>query len=343
MRSIRSYRRLFHEHVFQQVMEHRKLDVSIIIVNWNTRDVLRDCLQSIQDSAGRVAYEIIVVDNASSDGSADTVAREFPGVRLIQNPKNVGFAAANNQGITVAGGRYVLLLNSDTVVLDGAIAAAVRFADAHPRAGIVGCHTRGPTGNLQYNCYLFPSLLNLALSLTQLQTLFWHHRFFGRSRFGWWDYKSVREVDAIAGCFMLARKAAVDQVGPMCEDYFMYSEDTDWCWRFHRAGWKVLYTPDATIRHLGRCSSSQAAMEMRLLERRSLLIFLEKKSGKLARWVANLMFCVASLARLPILGVQRLIGGRAAESASQQWALSRAALRFHFCGRLPGPERASIP
>jgi GT2 family glycosyltransferase len=323
-------------------VEHRKLDVSIVIVNWNTRDILRDCLQSIQDSAGRVAYEIIVVDNASSDGSADTVGREFPGVRLIQNTKNVGFAAANNQGIAVARGRYVLLLNSDTVVLDGAIATAVRFADAHPRAGIVGCHTRGPTGNLQYNCYLFSSLLNLALSLTRLQTLFWHHRFFGRSRFGWWDYKSVREVDAVAGFFMLARKTAIDQVGPMCEDYFMYSEDTDWCWRFHRAGWKIMYTPDATIRHLGGCSSSQAAMEMRLLERRSFLMFLEKKSGKLARRVANLMFCVASLARLLILGVQRLFGGRAAESARQQWALSLATLRFHFFGRLPGPEWASI-
>lgn len=324
------------------ICDSEMIDVSIVIVSWNTRDILRDCLRSIRESAGRVAFEIILVDNNSADGSADMAAAEFPDVRLIRNAENLGFAAGNNQGIVVARGRYVLLLNSDTVVLDGAIAAAVRFADAHPRAAIVGCHTRGPTGNLQYNCYLFPSLLNLALSLTRLQTLFWHHRFFGRSRFGWWDYESVREVDAVAGCFMLARKTAIDQVGPMCEDYFMYSEDTDWCWRFHRAGWKVMYAPDATIRHLGRCSSSQAAAEMHLLERRSLLMFLEKKSGKLARWVANLMFCVASMARLAVVGVQRLVGGRAAESARQQWALSLAALRFHFLGRLPGPERASI-
>ncbi len=324
------------------VCDSEMIDVSIVIVSWNTRDILRDCLRSIRESAGCVAFEIILVDNNSADGSADMVAAEFPDVRLIRNAENLGFAAGNNQGIVVARGRYVLLLNSDTVVLDGAIAAAVRFADAHPQAAIVGCHTRGPTGNLQYNCYLFPSLLNLALSLTRLQTMFWHHRFVGRSRFGWWDYESVREVDAVAGCFMLARKAAIDQVGPMCEEYFMYSEDTDWCWRFHRAGWKVMYTPDATIRHLGRCSSSQAAADMHLLERRSLLMFLEKKSGKLARWAANLMFCVASMARLAVVGVQRLVGGRAAESARQQWALSLAALRFHFLGRLPGPERASI-
>ena len=128
----------------------------------------------------------------------------------------------------------------------------------------------------------------------------------------------------------------------MCEDYFMYSEDTDWCWRFHQAGWKIIYTPDATIRHLGGCSSSQAAADMHLLERRSLLIFLEKRSGKATRWIANLMFCAASLVRLTIVGVRRLFGGRTGELAKRQWALSIAALRFHALGRLPGPERASV-
>ncbi len=318
------------------------IDVSIVIVSWNTRDILRDCLCSIYEAAGDIRFEIVVIDNDSSDGSADMVAGEFPDVVLIRNADNVGFAAANNQGIKVARGRYALLLNSDTLVLNGAIATAVRFADDHPTAAVVGCHTRGPTDRLQYNCYLFPSLLNLALSLTKLQTLFWRHRFFGRSRFGWWDYRSAREVDAVAGCFMLARKEAIDQVGPMCEDYFMYSEDTDWCWRFRRAGWKIMYTPDATIRHLGRCSSSQAATDMHLLERRSLLMFLEKKSGKPVRWIANLMFCMASLSRLAIVGVQRIFGGQASESAQRQWGLSVAALRFHVLGQLPRAERASL-
>ncbi len=319
----------------------KAVDVSIVIVSWNTRDILRNCLQSIFSEARRVAFEIILVDNHSADGSADMVATEFPQVRLIRNADNLGFAAANNQGIAVASGRYVLLLNSDTVILDGAIDKAVHYADSRPRAAVVGCHTLGPKGNLQYNCFQFPSLLNLALSLTRLQTMFWYNRFFGRARLGWWDYSTERAVDAVAGCFMLARRAAIDEVGPMSEEYFMYSEDTDWCWRFRRAGWHVMYTPDATIRHLGRCSSSQAPMDMHLLERRSLLMFLEKKSGRIVRWLANGMFCAASLLRLPVLAVQRFAGGRTSETTRLQWAMSLAALRFHFLGRLPATDRGS--
>lgn len=310
------------------------IDVSIVIVNWNTRDITRDCLKSIYAAAGDVSFEIILVDNHSSDDSAAMVAAEFPRVLLIRNAANVGFATANNQGMAVSRGRYVLLLNSDTVVLDGAVAKAVAFADAHPQAGMVGCQTRCPNGDIQYNCYLFPSLLNLALSLTKLQIAFWHRSFFGRYRLGWWDYQSVREVDGVAGCFMLARKTAIEQVGPMAEEYFMYSEDTDWCWRFHRAGWKVLYTPDPVIIHLGGCSSSQAATDMHLMERRSLLMFLEKKSGKLVRWIANVMFCTATLCRVALLGVQRMAGGTVRDSAKENWGKAMAALRFHLQGLL---------
>jgi GT2 family glycosyltransferase len=308
------------------------IDVSIVIVSWNTREITRDCLRSIYAAGEKVGFEVILIDNHSGDGSAEMVAENFPDVILLRNEENRGFAAANNQGIALARGRYVLLLNSDTVVVDGAIAKAVAFADAHPKAGMIGCQTRCSNGNLQYNCYLFPSLLNLALSLTKLQVLFWYKPFFGRYRLGWWDYGSVREVDGIAGCFMLARKAAIDQVGPMAEEYFMYSEDTDWCWRFHRAGWKVLYTPEPVIIHLGGCSSSQAATDMHLMERRSLLMFLEKKSGKLARWVANVMFCTATLCRVVLLSLQRIAGGQVRESARQKWGMAMAALRFHVPG-----------
>lgn len=309
-----------------------EIDVSIVIVNWNTRDITRSCLKSIYSAAGTVHFEIILVDNDSSDGSAEMVAVEFPEVRLICNRHNAGFAAANNQGIGMAWGRYVLLLNSDTIVLDAAIAKAVQFADQHPQAGLVGCQTRCPNGDVQYNCYLFPSLLNLFLSLTKLQVLFWYKPFFGRYRLGWWDYGSVREVDGIAGCFMLARKTAIDEVGPMSEDYFMYSEDIDWCWRFHKAGWKVLYTPDPQIIHLGGCSSSQAATDMHLMERRSLLIFLEKKSGKLVRWIANMMFCTATLGRVIILWCQGLGSKAVRDSVRGKWRMALAALRFHLPG-----------
>ncbi len=310
-------------------------DVSIIIVNWNTKALLRDCLRSVYDCAGDVGFEIIVVDNASADGSPDVVEEEFPDVRLIRNAGNVGFAAANNQGMRIAEGRYLLLLNSDTRVLDGAIAKSVRFADAHPDAGIVGCRTLRETGLVQFNCYRFPSLFNLALSLTGLPRCFPRNRFFGRHRFTWWDYDTPRIVDAVAGCFMLARREAVAEVGLMAEDYFMYSEDTDWCWRFKRHGWKTMYTPDAVIEHVRAGSSSKAATNMYVIERRSLLMFLERKSGTLTRWIANAMFAAGALTRLATLGLARAFGLSKGAGSDAQWEKSTAAARFHVLGRLP--------
>lgn len=308
----------------------KPLDVSIIIVNWNTRDILRDCLQSIYRHADRETFEIIVADNASTDGSADTVAADFPNVRLIRNNRNLGFAAANNQGIAIARGRYVLLLNSDTVVLEGTITRSLAFADAHPQAGVVGCRTLCPDGTVQVNCYQLPSLLNLALSLSHLDELLPRSRFFGRRRMTWWNYDTPMPVQAVAGCFMLVRDQALQQVGPLAEDYFMYSEDTDWCWRFHRAGWQVLYTPEPQLIHLRAASSSKAETDMRLQERRSLLLFFDKKSGRLARRLANLMFVASALVQLAILALAKPLGGSRARAARKQWPLTTAGLKFHL-------------
>ena len=306
------------------------LDVSIIIVNWNTRDILRDCLRSIYRHGGGETFEIIVIDNNSSDGSADMVAADFPEVRLIRNDQNRGFAAANNQGIAIARGRYMLLLNSDTIVLDGTIARSLAFAEAYPRAGVVGCRTIYPDGQLQINCYQLPSLLNLALSLSQLDRVFPRNRFFGQRRLTWWNYDTVREVEAIAGCFMLVRRQALCEVGVLAEDYFMYSEDTDWCWRFGRAHWKVMYTPEPLLIHLKAASSSKCETDMRLQERRSLLMFLDKQSGRSVRRIANTMFVVSGLLRLMLLVLARLGRGRRSEAARRQWPLTTAALKFHL-------------
>jgi GT2 family glycosyltransferase len=311
-------------------------DVSVVVVNWNTRDILRDCLRSIFAETKGVSSEVIVIDNGSADGSAEMVATEFPAVHLIRNADNRGFAAANNQGMAVSRGRYVLLLNSDTVVLEDAISKAVAFAEGHPDAAVVGCRAVFPDGRMQQNCYMFPSLLNLALSLTHLALIFPRNRLFGRGRLTWWDYATPREVDVVAGCFMLVRRTAIDQVGPMADRFFMYSEDTEWCWRFRRAGWRVLYTPEPVIIHLMGASSAQCASDMRVLERRSLLMLLEHRSGKIVSVVANGMFLAAALARLAVLGVRRLLGGATvAGAARRQWPQAVAALRFHLSGRMP--------
>lgn len=314
----------------------RSVDISILIVNWNTREMLADCLRSVIAGAADESCEVIVVDNASTDGSPEMVEGQFPTVRLIRNRTNRGFAAANNQGITIARGRYVLLLNSDTLVTPGAIAATIRFADQHQDVAVVSCRVTGPKGGTQRVCYTFPSLLNLALSLTKLSALFPHSRFFGRYRLTWWGYDEPRVVDAVAGCFMLVRRTAIDEVGPLSERYFMYSEDVDWCWRFAQRGWKTMFAPVASIVHFGQASSSQCASDMHLLERQSLLMFLESKSGRLTRITANAMFCLGSLLRIPAAGLQELIGRNRAQAAARR-RLSLAALRFHLFGRAPAP------
>jgi len=319
----------------QATVNSPMLDVTVVIVSYNTAKLTLDCLRSIYEQTRRVSFEVVVIDNASSDGSVAAIHQEFPECIVIENVKNLGFAAANNQGLCRARGRYALLLNSDTRVLDGAIDKAVAFADVHPESGMVGCRTLSANGSIQYNCFMFPSLLNLALSLTQLTSLRPRNRFFGRARMTWWNYDTVREVDAVAGCFMLVRRQAFEEVGPMSEEYFMYSEDTDWCWRFSRKGWKVLYTPDAVIVHIREASASQFAVDMHLLQRRSILMFLEKKSGALVRWTANAMFCVSALSRLFVLSLGRVYKGSYRQETRRQWDISVASLWFHLWGYWP--------
>ncbi len=320
------------------------LDVSIIIVSWNTRDVLRTCLASIYSAAGPVSFEVIVVDNASRDASADMVATEFAGVRLIRNVDNFGFAAANNQGLEFASGRYALLLNSDTVVLDGAIAEAVAFSDRTPDAAIVGCRTIFPDGRMQRNCFLFPSVVNIFLTVTKLSQRFKAHPFFGRYRLGWWDYQSEREVDGVAGCFMLVRQSAIERVGPMAEHYFMYAEDADWCWRFRKAGYTVWYTPQPCIVHLHDASASQAATAMRVQYRKSILAFIEQRSGPWARWACSAIFlgttAMAFLASL--CGAKRGANTDAERTASRRGAYE--CLRLHVRELFPWrPSDGSDP
>jgi GT2 family glycosyltransferase len=276
------------------------VDVSVIIVNWNTSDLLRDCLTSIYDKAGSVDCEIIVIDNASTDGSVEMVKHDFPQVILLENPDNRGFAAANNQGMAVAKGRYVLLLNSDTVVLDQAIANTVRYADAHPRAGVTGCKVLNPDGTLQPTCFMFPSLLNMLLSSTYLYKLFPKSRFFGREHMTWWDRNDIREVDVVTGCFMLVRREALDRVGVMDERFFMYAEETDWCYRFRKNGWQVMFAPVGEIIHYGGQSSAKKPVAMIVQLRLSVLKFVRKHYGWLSHVMARFMTAFFFALRLPL-------------------------------------------
>lgn len=281
--------------------------VSIIIVNWNTREILRDCLKSVYENAGPVDLRVIVVDNASTDGSVEMVKSEFGRVQLIANSENRGFAAANNQGMAVAMGRYVLLLNSDTLVLDGAIAKTVAFADAHPEAAVLGCRVLNRDRSVQPTCFLYPSLLNLLLDVTGLSKMAPHSRFFGRARMTWWTRDDVREVEVVTGCFMLVRREAIDRVGVMDDGFFMYGEETDWCYRFRQAGWKVLFAPCGQIIHLGGASSRRVAGEMNLQLKAGVLQFMHKHATRGRYVIACLLIGLFLILRIPFWFVRWIV------------------------------------
>lgn len=283
-------------------------DASVIIVNWNTKDLLRNCLRSVYERGGDVDFEVIVIDNASTDGSAEIVKKGFPQVTLIENSQNRGFAAANNQGIAEAQGRYALLLNSDTVILDKAIQETVSFADAHPEAAVVGCRILNPDRTLQPSCFMFPSILNMLLSSTYLYKLFPKSRFFGRERMTWWGRNDIREVDVVTGCFMLVRREAIEQVGMMDEAFFIYGEETDWCYRYKHAGWKVMFTPCAEIIHLGGQSTIRKPVDMIVRLRLSILRFMRKHHGWLKHKVACFLTVLFFALRVPIWFAASIFG-----------------------------------
>ncbi len=274
------------------------IDLSIIIVNWNTAAMLSDCLRSLKSVSGGLATEVIVVDNGSIDGSADLVRRDFPHVRLIANETNVGFARANNQGMGARTGRYIALLNSDTVVREGAMATLVRFLDAHPRAGAAGPRLLNADGSLQPSCH---PVLTPGREFWRLLLL---DRLFPRATYpmGRWP-EEPREVEVIKGACLVVRKAALDGVGLLDERYFMYSEEMDLCVRIARAGWGLYWVPAASVVHFGGASTQQAAESMYLELYRSKVAFQAKIFGRGSAWRLKLFVALAYLPRWIVAAV----------------------------------------
>lgn len=280
-------------------MEEQAIDVSIIVVAWNVRELVRECLESTWRETRDVSFEVIYVDNASVDGTVQMVRREFPRTRIIENDENLGFIKANNQAIAVARGRYVLLLNSDTVVLDGAIQKTVAFADQNPDAAVVGCRVLNRDRSLQRACFMYPSLLNLLLAATYLYKIFPRSRFFGRERMSWWDFDSVRDVEAVCGCYSLVRMQAIEEVGVMDETYFVYGDDPDWCYRFHERGWRVVFTPSASIVHYGGQTTKQMSDAFLLQLMGTKLLFIRMYRGRLEFALSCVAMSLYFLLRVP--------------------------------------------
>ena len=206
-------------------------DISVIIVNWNTRDFLKNCLISLFGRAisDNISFDIWVVDNASQDGSADMVKRFFPQVNLIANPINLGYAAANNQAIRRSTGRYVFLLNPDIIWQEGTLNDLVKFMDGFTQVAALGCKLLDPDGSLQYSCRSFPTPDCLVFEFLFLSRLFPKSKVFGKYRMSWWDYSQTKEVDQPMGSALMLRRRATNEVGLLDEDFPIFFNDVDLC------------------------------------------------------------------------------------------------------------------
>ncbi len=236
--------------------QEKPVELSIVVVNWNTREMTRECLQSVYDNLEGVSAEVILVDNASEDGSADMVAQDFPQAVLIRNDDNRGFAAANNQGFEIAKGEFVLLLNSDTLVHGTVLADSIAYLRDTPAAGAMGCRVLNTDGTVQLTCSQYPTLFNTLLSVTGLWKLKWP-KFFGRYHMTDWQRDTERTVDVISGCYLIVRRSVMDEVGVLDEDFFFFGEETDWCKRIRDAGWELRFAPVGEITHHGSVSAKK--------------------------------------------------------------------------------------
>jgi GT2 family glycosyltransferase len=254
------------------IVSSLSVQLSIIIVNYNTRILLRACLCSVFRQATKTDFEVIVVDNASTDGSREMLEQEFPHVTKIYNEKNRGFAAANNQAIKQAKGEYILLLNSDTEVLDGAIQKTVAFMQQCPEASIVGCKLLNADRTLQPSCRSFPSPWNLFTESFFLFRVFKHTQLFGQYYMSHFDHDSIRQVEVVMGAFMLIRRNVFETIGLFDEDYFMYAEETDFCYRARKAGYKTFFFPRVEIIHFGGGSTQDSQKQIEQLHS-ALLLF----------------------------------------------------------------------
>ncbi|MCB0193392.1 MAG: glycosyltransferase family 2 protein [Anaerolineae bacterium] len=258
------------------------MDLSIIVVNWNVRDLLRDCLNSLlkaTQAASSLSTEIIVIDSASTDGSPQMVQAEFPQLRLIASPENLGYAQGNNYGANLAQGRYLFLLNPDTIVEPETLALMVEYLDRHPEVGALGPQLLWPDGSVQSSRRRLPTLGSLFWESTLLGQWFPNNPHIRRYHMADQAPDHIQPVDWVVGAALLIRRETWQQAGPIDNAFFMYFEETDWCQRALAAGWSIHYFPDAKITHFEGKSSEQVIADRTIRFQRSKIRYTRKYFG----------------------------------------------------------------
>lgn len=304
------------------------LDVSIIIVNWNTRKLLQNCLTSVYEQTGDVKYEIIVVDNGSTDDSMEMVKKNFPLVNIIENAENLGFARANNIGIRKSKGRYICLINSDITILGDCIGRLKAFMDSRPTVGMAGPKILNPDRTIQHSCRHFPSIWNNLCQSLGLNHIFPKSEFFSDWIMDYWSYDSIRSVDALSGCFLMVRRKALDEVGLLDEDFFIYGEDLDWCRRFHKAGWDIVFYPETEAVHLIGASSASAPVKFYLELQKAALRYWRKHHGRIGKVSYSAIILLRETIRVIARGIQYIFWPHKKETSSFKLRRSLASIRL---------------
>jgi GT2 family glycosyltransferase len=314
------------------------IDLSVIIVNWNTRDLLVRCLDSINQATQRMKAEVFVVDNGSSDESGRTVEERFSEVILIENETNLGFAGANNQALRRSKGNYQLLLNPDTQVKEGAIQKLISLMDAHPDVGITGAQLLNSDGSKQNSIANFPSLATELLNKSLLRCLF-PKRFPGKGR----DYPDPIEVDSVIGACMMARRVAIEQVGLLDEDYFLFLEETDWCYRMKKAGWKIYHVPQAEVYHFQGKSAEAERKRAKVEYYRSRYHFFKKNLGRWQWFILLIGLLIRLGCALLAMTVASLISLFTVKSWRRKFSIYAYLLWWHvrFCPKGMGLQNES--
>ena len=275
-------------------------DIATIMINWNAKAHLANCLDSLSKTGDGYSREIVVVDNGSTDGSCELVKERFPDVTLIQNDTNLGFARANNIAIRASDSRYVCLVNSDIIVQDGCIEKLLRFMDDNPNVGMAGPRILNPDGTLQVSCRHFPSIWNNLCQVFGLNYLFPGSRLFAEPLMKYWAHDTTRTVDVLSGCFWIVRREALDRVGLLDEDFFFYGEDVDWCRRFRDAGWDVVFYPEAAAIHDHAASSKKDPIRFFIELHKADLQYWQKHHGRIGRWIYVCIILLRHGLRLPL-------------------------------------------
>jgi GT2 family glycosyltransferase len=310
------------------------LDISVVIVGWNAKHYLELCLESLAAAPPRRSIEIIVVDNASSDGSAEMIEARFPYVKLIRSEENLGFSKGNNVAIRQCRGRYIALVNPDVIVFTGCLDALADFLDQNPKVGNVGPRVMNPDMTQQSTCRRFPTLWNNFCSATGLATAFKSSWLFAGEHMWFFPHDRTLSVDVLVGCFSMIRRETFDDVGLLDEDLFMYGDDVDWCRRCWKAGWQVVFFPGARAIHDRGKITAPYPVRFAVAQQKSILHYWRKHHSFLGVLGIRSIMLFHHVVRYGFAMVAGLAPAKRAEGDVRK-QVSGACLRELFCGSVP--------